>query len=332
LKFSIFNFLRNIKINAFEDNKPTTNIMQKNMRMPAIFFCLVLFISPGCEKDPPIQEEKPINIELSVSNLNPDYMGTTTVSWKVTGDYDRVSVSVNSQVISTETTGKKILSEITSDNVVTVSAFQKGQNEPTKIKTATISVKTGIAPVVTFTATPTSIIRGESVTVFWEILGEIKSIECDLPGFSGLGGAVVISPTENITYTLSVHWKGGIEARTFSITVNEPPPPTMADTLCSGPWRKVKLEFQMNEGPWYEADIWECSKDDRYTFSLPNILFVYNGEPCGGEPISSTGTWTLVGNALNTGNVKYIQKVTMDTLIWVYSFSSQSKTRETFVH
>lgn len=308
--------------------------MKKIAGLPALLFLSLVFliIIPGCEKDPPLVEEKPINIDLSVTDPNPDYLGSSTVSWKVTGDYQRVSVSVNSQVVSTETIGERKLSEITSDNVVVVSAFQKGQNEPTKIKTVTISPKTGIAPVVTFTATPTSIIRGESVTVFWEILGEIKSIECNVPGFSSMGGAIVISPTETTTYKLSVYWKGGIETRTVRITVNDPHLPTMADTLCSGPWRMVKLEFQMNGGPWYEAGIWECAKDDRYTFSLPNILFVYNGEPCGGEPISSTGTWTLVGNALNAGNVTYIQKVTMDTLIWFYNNGTQSKTRETFVH
>lgn len=294
----------------------------------SVFFCIT-----GCEKESTtnIPEAKPINIDLSVTDPNPDYLGSSTVSWKVTGDYQRVSVSLNGQVVSTETIGERKLSEITSDNVVVVSAFQKGQNEPTKIKTVTISPKTGIAPVVTFTATPTSIIRGESVTVFWEILGEIKSIECNVPGFSGMGGAIVISPTETTTYKLSVYWKGGIETRTVRITVNDPHLPTMADTLCSGPWRMVKLEFQIVDGPWFSANIMDCRKDDTYTFSLPNILFVYNGESCTSEPLSSTGTWTLTGNALNTGNTHYIQSVTMDTLIWMYG-DWESNTRETFVH
>lgn len=305
--------------------------------MLSFIFISMLFIIAGCEKESSTNNlEKPIIIVLSVTDPNPDYMGSTTVAWDVTGEYERVSVSVNGEVISTEPKDTKTIYNIITDQVVVVSVLKKGETDPVKERRYTISPKPEIipsAPVVSFTSNLTSIIRGESITFNWDISGQVDSLKSNLPGFSGMTGTIQIAPIESTTYSVFAYGKGGVDSKTISITVNEPPIPTRADTLCYAPWKRYKLFFRSSlEAPWVEADISYCGQDDLYTFYLPHTIEVKHGPIlCGGEPPFVSGYWDLNGSILTVDeSTFYIETLTIDTLTWISETSYLVK--EVFVH
>ena len=84
-----------------------------------------------------------------------------------------------------------------------------------------------VAPrVVSFTAEPTSIQRGQSSTLRWEVTGNATSISID----QGIGtvqnaGNRRVTPSDSVTYTLTATGPGGSNGGTATISVSAPPPP-----------------------------------------------------------------------------------------------------------
>ena len=80
-------------------------------------------------------------------------------------------------------------------------------------------------PVVNFSASPSSIEKGESSTLTWSTTGATNvTIE---PGIGDVstGGNRSVSPNATTTYTLAAKGEGGITTATAQISVNTPPPP-----------------------------------------------------------------------------------------------------------
>src|SRR5882724_3101214 len=83
------------------------------------------------------------------------------------------------------------------------------------------------APTVTqFTAEPTSIQRGQSATLRWEVSGNATSVSID----QGVGavqntGNRRVTPSDSTTYTLTATGAGGSVTASATITVSSPPPP-----------------------------------------------------------------------------------------------------------
>jgi peptidoglycan-associated lipoprotein len=80
--------------------------------------------------------------------------------------------------------------------------------------------------VVQFTAEPTSIQRGQSSTLRWEVTGSATSVSID----QGIGtvqntGNRRVSPSDSITYTLTATGPGGRTPATATVSVSTPPPP-----------------------------------------------------------------------------------------------------------
>jgi peptidoglycan-associated lipoprotein len=89
-----------------------------------------------------------------------------------------------------------------------------------------------------FSAEPTSIQRGESSTLRWQVTGDVSSVSIDNAiGTVQNTGNRRVSPSESTTYTLTATGAGG--STTASVTVNvsapaPPPPPTPTATTNKG--------------------------------------------------------------------------------------------------
>ncbi|HWB86822.1 MAG TPA: OmpA family protein [Bryobacteraceae bacterium] len=83
------------------------------------------------------------------------------------------------------------------------------------------------APTVTsFTAEPTSIERGQSSLLRWEVTGNVTSVSID----NGIGtvqntGSRRVFPTDSTTYHLTATGPGGNTTGEATVTVTAPPPP-----------------------------------------------------------------------------------------------------------
>ncbi len=84
------------------------------------------------------------------------------------------------------------------------------------------------APVVgQFTAEPSTIQRGQSSTLRWEVTGNVTSVSIN----NGIGtvrstGNQQVSPTASTTYTLTATGPGGSITGSATVTVVAPPPPS----------------------------------------------------------------------------------------------------------
>jgi peptidoglycan-associated lipoprotein len=77
-----------------------------------------------------------------------------------------------------------------------------------------------------FTAEPTSIQRGQSATLRWEVAGSVTGVTID----QGVGtvqnaGNRRVSPSESVTYTLTATGPGGSTTASATVNVSSPPPP-----------------------------------------------------------------------------------------------------------
>jgi len=94
-----------------------------------------------------------------------------------------------------------------------------------------------------FTAEPTSIQRGQSATLRWEVSGNATSVSID----QGVGavqntGNRRVSPSDSTTYTLTATGPGGSNTATATVSVSAPPPPPPPPTST----RKVPLEERLS--------------------------------------------------------------------------------------
>ncbi len=83
------------------------------------------------------------------------------------------------------------------------------------------------APTITqFSAEPTSIQRGQSSTLRWQVSGDVSSVSIN----QGVGtvqntGSRSVSPSDSVTYVLSANGPGGVTTASATVTVSSPPPP-----------------------------------------------------------------------------------------------------------
>jgi peptidoglycan-associated lipoprotein len=91
--------------------------------------------------------------------------------------------------------------------------------------------------VAAFSAEPTSIQRGQSSTLRWDVSGNITSVSVD----QGIGtvqnnGNRRVFPSESTTYTLTAAGPGGTTTASATVNVSSPPPPPPppADTSGAG--------------------------------------------------------------------------------------------------
>jgi peptidoglycan-associated lipoprotein len=92
--------------------------------------------------------------------------------------------------------------------------------------TATPPRPSAAPTVAQFTAEPTSIQRGQSATLRWEVSGDVTSVSIDQTiGTVQNNGNRRVFPSESTTYTLTATGAGGSTTATATVSVTSPPPP-----------------------------------------------------------------------------------------------------------
>lgn len=286
----------------------------------AFLFLSLAFLLPGCEKD-----EKPIEVsEITAyaNPTNPDYMGSSKLSWSFPDEYERVSVYVGDSIISTKKSDYGVmLNNLETKTIVYFSGFMANTNEP-EIRTVEINPKLPQAPIVTLKANPASIPRGFSTTINWNVTGVIDSIQSDLPGLVGVNGNISISPNENITYSLTAYGKGGVTTESLTITVTEPTP---LQLLQMGKWKTVELYSTCEPIGRFREPIpmgEECEEDDFWYFRTDNVVEYNKGNIlCSGET-HHVWYWlyTYTGDSVYiSGNPIKIILLTEDEMAWTFN-------------
>lgn len=95
---------------------------------------------------------------------------------------------------------------------------------PPPVKPVEAAPAKPVAKIEYFQAEPSSIQRGQSATLRWNVSAESVMIE---PGIGAVPaqGSRQVYPSDSTTYTLSARSAGGNDSRTVRVTVTEPPSP-----------------------------------------------------------------------------------------------------------
>jgi peptidoglycan-associated lipoprotein len=96
---------------------------------------------------------------------------------------------------------------------------------PPPIKEPVVTPPPAAPTVAQFTAEPTSIQRGQTSTLRWEVTGTVTSVSINL----GIGtvqstGSNRVNPSESTTYTLTASGPGGNTTASATVNVTAPPP------------------------------------------------------------------------------------------------------------
>src|SRR5439155_3456142 len=87
---------------------------------------------------------------------------------------------------------------------------------------------------VQFTAEPSSIQRGQSSTLRWEVSGDVTSVSIDQTiGTVQNTGNRRVFPSDSTTYTLTATGGGGNITASTTVTVTTPPPPPPPPTTAT---------------------------------------------------------------------------------------------------
>ena len=128
--------------------------------------------------------------------------------------------------------------------------------------------RTGNSPVVAqFTAEPTSIQRGQSATLRWEVTGEVTGVSIDqsVGTVQNVGNRRVF-PSDSTTYTLTATGPGGSVTASAIVSVSSPPappPPTI-------PTGAVPLDKRLQsdlQDIYFDYDKSDISGDGRDTLT-----------------------------------------------------------------
>lgn len=101
-------------------------------------------------------------------------------------------------------------------------------------KNVTVNVTPAPPVIAEFTATPTTILAGNSTTLGWSLTGATSLLISPSVG-SVTGSSVSVSPTTTTTYTLSAMNSGGTVTKTVTVAVTQPVPPPVIGAFFASP-------------------------------------------------------------------------------------------------
>jgi peptidoglycan-associated lipoprotein len=126
-----------------------------------------------------------------------------------------------------------------------------------------------VAPTVSqFTAEPSSIQRGQSSTLRWEVTGAVTSVSIN----QGVGtvqstGNSRVSPSDSTTYTLTATGPGGSTTSSATVNVSAPPPPPPPPPPSNPP---VSIDQRLGsdvQDAYFDYDKTDIRSDARDTLS-----------------------------------------------------------------
>jgi peptidoglycan-associated lipoprotein len=139
------------------------------------------------------------------------------------------------------------------------------------------------APSITaFSAEPTSIQRGQSSTLRWQVSGDVSSVSID----QGIGtvqntGNRRVTPDNSTTYTLTASGAGGTSTASATVNVSSPPPPPPppAPTVVRTLEQRLGSDVQDAYFDYDKSDIRSDARDTltRNADAIKNILTDFPG-------------------------------------------------------
>lgn len=122
-----------------------------------------------------------------------------------------------------------------------------------------------VAPTVAqFSAEPTTIQRGQSATLRWEVSGNVTGVSIDNAiGTVQNSGNRRVFPTDSTTYTLTATGPGGSTTASATVSVTNPPPPPPPPPPAAP---KVSMEQRLNtdvQDAYFEYDKSDIRDDAR---------------------------------------------------------------------
>jgi hypothetical protein len=167
----------------------------------------------------------PVINSFSFSPSSVTLGSSSTLSWSISGTVESRSISpsvsistnVGSATITRSPSGSYTYTLVVTGARRTVSA------------STTLTVTTPPPPTISFSASPSAIIRGSSSTLSWSVSGIlISSVTLSDFGSVATSGTRSVSPTTTRQYTLSATNPGGTTTRSVTITVYQPPNVTLS--------------------------------------------------------------------------------------------------------
>ncbi len=157
--------------------------------------------------------------------------GSSTLTWSVSG-------TVDSCVASGAWSGSKSTSggNQSTGSIFAPSTYTLTCNGPGGSDTQTVNVSITSGPVVTFTASPSSVSSGGSSTLTWTVSGSVTS--CTASGSSSWSGSkstsggsqMITNITSDTTFVLSCTGPGGTTVQSQTVTVNSAPSVSLVAT------------------------------------------------------------------------------------------------------
>ncbi|MBV9301590.1 MAG: protein kinase [Acidobacteriaceae bacterium] len=168
-----------------------------------------------------------ISFTVDPSTIKPGE--SATLKWKVNGD----GLTVMLEGVGTI----RPEGQFTVSPAATTSYKLKARNSGgTATKAITLTVSAPDAPVIlSFTADPPAITRGQSSTLHWVTKGAVESVSLDGFGTVDLSGDRVVSPAGTTTYLLAVKGPGGSVSRAITVQVNVPRNPPVISAFSLSP-------------------------------------------------------------------------------------------------
>lgn len=289
--------------------------MKKHIAYAFLFLSLALLLT-GCEKD----ENDPVmvnpTIMIEATTYSPEYLGSSTITWKVIGNCDSVIVSVNGIVISHDKSGNKDLTNLKETQIVLVACFLEDRKEPIQ-KIEKIIPRPEILfdpPRITYLESfpDTLPVGGGTPTISLNGIN-IDSVQYNGEWFGFYNSNIYIYPGLILNDTiLNIFAKGpgGQVSASLEVFVKKSPLPTLQEQmLIFAPWKKLKTWISLSlDGPWEETtNTASCTQDDILFFTFnPNRRIRDFGENlCDGQTIHSFEyDWFIIdGNILSGTNM-----------------------------
>ena len=154
--------------------------------------------------------ERP-SLSISVSPTAIIEGQTATVSWSAGGDVEGVRSPELGQNLATS--GSIVVSP-SSNQRYTITAYN-----PVYTRERFVDLTVYRIPTATLTATPSTIVVGQSASLDWTSSDASSAAINQGIGAVNLSGSTTVSPTTDITYTISVTGNGGSGSDTATITV-----------------------------------------------------------------------------------------------------------------
>src|SRR5437016_3508889 len=119
-----------------------------------------------------------------------------------------------------------ILSALATSGCQKNAASVRSPAPPAALSAAPESMSKPLTPVAQFTVEPTTIIRGQSATLRWDVTGDVFKISINGIGVVQKAGNQRVYPSSSTTYTLNATSAAG-DTTVMAVLMVSPPPPAL---------------------------------------------------------------------------------------------------------